>query len=298
MALLQVDTVLEEGSFSDDATEVELLRESSQSQERNWAKLGLRGFIAVTGAIAMGALLLAGNKAHISKVNTDEEVTLFAPLAATELVSEGVAVVEHIPILATEVKKYQNSLREEELNYVPLDVEKFKHLTFEQEVPRESRHDGNLCADDEEELMGLCYSKCSSLTSGTYPFRTTAFSCCRAKPCSFFNSKFSNPMGYCKGFDVSGKQEGRVCPHAPGTCLVNEELKMGVCYERCAILTDNVYPHRSGPSTCCKYESHLACIDPRNAKTSRAFDVGGGAEDTRITSLEEPHLPMPEFTEA
>jgi len=34
------------------------------------------------------------------------------------------------------------------------------------------------CLDSEELLLGQCYQKCSILTKGTHPHRTSAFSCC------------------------------------------------------------------------------------------------------------------------
>eukprot|EP00435_Cladocopium_sp_Y103_P002794 s284_g1.t1 len=56
-------------------------------------------------------------------------------------------------------------------------------------APHEALKDGNTCPSDEEESEGTCYKKCADLTGGYYPIRTSAFSCCAAEPCSFFNSK-------------------------------------------------------------------------------------------------------------
>lgn len=44
-----------------------------------------------------------------------------------------------------------------------------------------NRHDGNVCGADEESHQGMCYQKCSLLTSNAYPIRSTAwsFSCVR-----------------------------------------------------------------------------------------------------------------------
>merc|ERR1712048_1332573 len=53
--------------------------------------------------------------------------------------------------------------------------------------PTEHMHDHNLCEDNEEENGGLCYKTCDELTDGQYPFRTSAFSCCKSKPCNILN---------------------------------------------------------------------------------------------------------------
>lgn len=128
----------------------------------------------------------------------------------------------------------------------------------------ENRHDGNPCTTDEEAHMGLCYKKCALLTEGAFPIRTTAWWCCQAQPCSFFNSKFVHMVLPCEGFDVAGSQEGQGCPHFPGVCMENEELSLGVCYKKCALLTRNAFPYRSGAASCCRYNSHLACLDALN----------------------------------
>jgi len=53
------------------------------------------------------------------------------------------------------------------------------------------------CAEDEEKSWGLCFKKCSILTSNMYPFRTAAATCCKTDAkvaclLSFTNAKTSS----------------------------------------------------------------------------------------------------------
>jgi len=118
------------------------------------------------------------------------------------------------------------------------------------------------------------------------------------EPCSFFNSRLPNPLKYCSGFDVSGNDEGKECPHAEGTCMENEEFNLGVCYKKCAILTNNMFPFRSGAATCCRYGNHLACLDALNTVTSPNFDIGGGFGDNHSSTPNSSHAPMLTLTES
>jgi len=160
------------------------------------------------------------------------------------------------------------------------------------------RHDGSPCPGDEEAFEGLCYKKCADLTENLYPIRTTAWSCCHELPCSFFNSKFMDTLIPCHGFDVSGSSEGQGCPHYPGSCMPNEEFSLGVCYKKCAILTNNEFPFRSGADTCCRYNNHFACMDALNVKSSLTFDIGGGYGDHVDETPRAAHNPIPQLTEA
>lgn len=201
-------------------------------------------------------------------------------------------------MLRKKVQAPFEKVRVEVLNSKPLNLSKYSNLTAWQNLPPENLHDGNACADDEEELGGLCYKTCAELTGGVYKIRTTAWSCCKKKPCTFFNSKFTNPLGLCGGFDVSGNREGRACPHPKGTCLVNEEFSLGMCFKKCALLTKNKFPFRSAASTCCRYNSHWACLDALNTQTSSDFNIGGGGRDGNPATPSNMHLPMPELAEA
>jgi len=160
-----------------------------------------------------------------------------------------------------------------------------------------SLRDGNPCPDDEESFEGLCYQRCSVLTEWRYPIRTTAFSCCMKQPCSFFNSKFTNPMKLCQGFDVGG-HDRYGCPHAPGDCLVNEEFHMGFCYKQCAVLTKGAFPYRSTATTCCKNNFYLGCLEPEDLLVSANFSVGGGMGDELLEAeMGMVHPPVPALAE-
>merc|ERR1712217_813738 len=162
-------------------------------------------------------------------------------------------------------------------------------------TPDINRHDGNVCADDEELLGSLCYKKCSKFDDGIYPVRTTPFSCCQSKPCGLLNQKIS--MKLCSGYNVAGDSNKDACPHVPGACLKNEELYMGTCFKKCSLLTNFVFPFRLAPATCCKKESKLACMNPLLSNTSSDFNVGGGDFYGDLTSPSQPHKPIPTLTE-
>jgi len=161
-------------------------------------------------------------------------------------------------------------------------------------APNMSLSDGNPCRDDEELLntTKLCYKKCSLLTDGKYPIRTTPWSCCSKRPCLFNQRK---DLGVCSGFSIAGGM-GSACPHAPGACLTNEELLGGNCYKKCGLLTGGLYPTRVGPASCCKV-SGFRCWFPTNTRTTPEFNVGGGVGDGHDSTPASMHKPMPELTE-
>jgi len=161
--------------------------------------------------------------------------------------------------------------------------------------PTMNRHDGNVCADDEELLDNLCYKRCSDLTEGAFPIRTTAFSCCEARPCGVFNQKVS--LKVCGGFDVAGGSRGSACPHVPGACLEDEELHLGRCYKKCSILTDFQFPFRIAAATCCKIDSKVMCADAPLVRTSPSYNVGGVSNRSDPEAPTEPHWPIPALTE-
>lgn len=161
-------------------------------------------------------------------------------------------------------------------------------------APMASMHDGNVCGDDEELMQGLCYKKCSTLTYGEYPVRTSAWTCCKKHPCTLLNLK--HDMGMCSGFDVAGDLQGKkACPHLPGSCLTNEELYLGMCYKKCSILVPE-FPIRAGTGTCCKTHG-LRCTLPQYGMTSTEFAVGGGTGLSKA-SPKGVHLPLSELTES
>jgi len=157
--------------------------------------------------------------------------------------------------------------------------------------------DGNPCPDNEEELGGLCYERCSDLTRGIYPVRSSAFSCCKQQPCNAFNSVFSNPMKFCHGLDVG--RLGGGCPHSLGDCLLNEEFLLGFCYRKCALLTNGEYPYRTTAGTCCRLNSYVACSDPSFTLTNATFSVGGGQGDELLQGdAGQVHAPLLYVAEA
>jgi len=165
--------------------------------------------------------------------------------------------------------------------------------------PTENLNDGNSCQDDEEEFMSLCYKKCSIITQGTHPYRTSAFTCCKADSkdeCGLTNQEVNTKI--CGGFDVAGNINGQesACPHSFGTCYENEELYLGQCYKKCSILTNNQYPNRVTPFSCCS-GTGFAC-NPfglgENVKSSTSYNVGG--KDTTSSNV-AAHYPEKSITE-
>jgi hypothetical protein len=165
-------------------------------------------------------------------------------------------------------------------------------------TPDEHMHDGNPCDDSEELFMGLCYTKCADLTEGAYMTRKSAFTCCEQPNCgaNLFKMKTSSILP-CKGYDVSSADGGTACPHAVGTCLKDEELFGGECFEKCSVLTDGTHPNRVGAATCCKTHG-VRCLDPFNDWTAKSFAAGGGAGDDDSQTPQGAHYPLQRLTEA
>lgn len=69
--------------------------------------------------------------------------------------------------------------------------------------PLELLDDGNVCDTNEELFGGLCYKKCSLLTTGEAPIRTSAWTCCASHPCTPFNEH--GKVGFAKSW---GSQSG------------------------------------------------------------------------------------------
>eukprot|EP00931_Biecheleriopsis_adriatica_P093926 TRINITY_DN67643_c0_g1_i1.p1 TRINITY_DN67643_c0_g1~~TRINITY_DN67643_c0_g1_i1.p1 ORF type:complete len:469 (-),score=49.80 TRINITY_DN67643_c0_g1_i1:99-1505(-) len=161
-------------------------------------------------------------------------------------------------------------------------------------IPVENMNDNNVCDDYEELYGGLCYKKCSILTDGTHPIRTSSWSCCEKHPCGVSNQvgKVGTTL-MCDGYDVGYTSR---CPHSPGACLTDEELFLGKCYKKCALLTKGEFPSRVAPASCCK-SSGMGCLDIRQDKTSSSFAVGGGQGDQDIATPGEVHDPLPQMTE-
>jgi len=141
--------------------------------------------------------------------------------------------------------------------------------------PNVDLHNGNRCADDEEEHAGLCYKTCGRFLEGRYPFRISAWQCCKHKPpCE--KSDIMTSGQPCSGFGVSGDSMGNGCPHSPGGCFKDEELFGDVCYLRCGILTYGVLPYRGSPVACCNASQPLTLLEAGACDTDLRYDVGGG----------------------
>lgn len=278
-------------------------RRGARSPGRGCRGWTLAGGVGILVACALVAALVPSQRETPAHGDISATVGLtgleFAALLATGIQSASKVYKDMAKDSTNTMKSLTNPLDKikaavlKEGTPPPVDM---RNLTYTQEIPKQNLQDGNVCPDDEESLGGLCYKKCKDLTKGTHPIRTTAWSCCMEEPCSYFNSKFTNPLLFCGGFDVAGDKEGKSCPHQPGTCLVNEEFSMGYCFKKCAILTNNTFPYRAAASSCCRYQNHYACLDATNLKTSAAFNVGGIQGHGGAPG--DGHPPMPELTES
>jgi hypothetical protein len=165
--------------------------------------------------------------------------------------------------------------------------------------PDEHMHDGNACDDAEEFFGSMCYTKCAILTDNKYPERKSAFTCCAEPSCGMADIYMMKTASLipCSGFDVSSEDGGEACPHSLGTCLADEELFSGECFEKCDLLTNGDFPHRVAAATCCKSEG-VGCMNPFNDWTKASFSVGGGAGDHDKHTPQRAHFPLTSITEA
>lgn len=161
-------------------------------------------------------------------------------------------------------------------------------------LPTENMYDNNPCDDSEELYGGLCYKKCSLLTQGSHPIRTSSWTCCEQHPCTLNQLGKIGETIACDGYDVGSNTR---CPHAPGACLTDEELFLGQCYQKCLILTQGEFPTRVGAASCCQ-TSGMGCLDPRKDKTDSNFNRGGGQGDNDPATPGETHGPLTNLTEA
>lgn len=221
-----------------------------------------------------------------------------------ELEHLGTEVIEELAKparLSKELKEKLRSLNATQKEEIKKELlSKLNITSLEDLKPDDNIHDGNLCADDEEEHAGLCYKKCSLLTGGGYPFRVSAWECCGHQPPCLHH--FKTEFEPCGGYGVSGDSTGRGCPHSPGGCLKDEELSGDLCYMRCSLLTSNMLQHRDGADACCKISSPLAVLEPGACDTDGKYGVGGGlggGEGIGDASVPNaPHPPMTVLTEA
>jgi hypothetical protein len=160
--------------------------------------------------------------------------------------------------------------------------------------PSYDLHDGNACQDLEEPFGGLCYKKCSLLTGGENPIRTSPWTCCHEHPCGLHNQK--GTIGHeilCDGYDISADGS---CPHKPGACLDDEEIFLGICYKKCSILTSGKFIHRVTPVSCCT-RTGVDCFDFTKTRSRLTYAVGGGKGDNDPSTPKFLHLPQASLTE-
>jgi len=173
-------------------------------------------------------------------------------------------------------------------------MRKLNITSWKQLRPSDNLTDGNICPDNEELHLGLCYTTCADLTHGEYPYRTSAWSCSANAPPNV--QKSLGEFAVCGGYATSHAADH--CPHRAGACLKNEELFGGYCYKKCALITYGILMHRGAPASCCNVRSKLAFLDATGCDTdTETYAVGGG----KGYSPEEPrevHEPNTEFTEA
>lgn len=166
-------------------------------------------------------------------------------------------------------------------------------------APQESDKSGDPCVDDEEDFGGLCYKKCSILSGGSHPCRSSAWSCCAVPdgPACQAKASFGNcwlHIGFCGGYSVAGDAEaagGNSCPTGEGGCLTNEEMFGTQCYKKCSLLSPQ-FPYRVGPSSCCSKTGGFDCFWPSNLHTDSQFNVGGGEGDKNSGTPSTAHSPM------
>lgn len=260
-----------------------------RQRARGAAAAALGAFGMLTGFALVAIAVLPKLPEKPSDADVDKSMEAFGGFELAATLADGITaaakVVQDAKKTYPDLKRIgtpTERLRDKALHsgvHPLLNLSHYANLTEAANMPADNRNDGNLCPDDEEEAGGLCYRRCKDLTGGEYPVRTGAFSCCQSFPCTFFNSVFSNPLNFCDGYDTAGVKEQGGCPHTPGDCFKNEEFFLGTCYMKCALLTQNAFPYRAAADSCCRYNSHLACLDALNVFTNATLNRGGGYPD-------------------
>lgn len=119
------------------------------------------------------------------------------------------------------------------------------------------------CCPEEENHLGLCYSKCSLLTNGTHPYRTATNTCCNS-PETFFDCFDPNntlqdfPGAWGFGVSKGGEPAKPACKPQQCRCPImtsegccpDEENYFGLCYKKCSILTNGTHNARCWPNMC------------------------------------------------
>lgn len=261
---------------ADSSDSSELLDDSTHFLSARGDGRGVRWAIVASGLLAVGAVLLVSQVA-MGRAQGGRSLRRGDAEMGLDLSSEPLGPAAQ---LAEDLST---------VNYFDVSTAQDSPVV---DAPQAGKNDGNSCENDEEMLSGLCYKKCSLLTQGEYPKRTSAWSCCKGdgpEECNIFQQKVN--LKICSGFDVGGDRAGNGCPHAAGVCLDNEELHLGRCYMKCSLI-DEEYPTRVAAATCCKAAEKWKCLDIMNVKTRHAFDVGGGEGDGDIGTPRHAHLPL------
>lgn len=149
---------------------------------------------------------------------------------------------------------------------------------------------GNQCAANEELHVGMCYLQCKILTNGSFPLRTSAWTCCQGEKISdcFIQNQDHN-VGLCSGYDVAG--DGKSCPKAPGQCLSDEEFFGGECYQKCTLMTNGTHPYRTSAFSCCDSTSTFTCFQPSHVTLSSGYTVGGNGNPAQVGGNAAAHQP-------
>jgi len=289
LAADDLEAVLIESDDSDEELlpDVDALRES----QRRPLPRGVLLAAGVVGMLSVGLLATLQQypmQRQPVKANAHDGVELFggavgAVLSIMAASSHGMELAGAVGTAMEDAEKIaydsQNISKHHDIEALINYTHELSHLHGQDLMGDNRMNDGNLCPDNEEVFAGLCYQKCSLLTKGSHPVRTTAFSCCAQEPCNAFNSVFTSPVKFCQGLDVGGRLPGVGCPHQPGDCLLNEEFHLGFCYKKCAILTNTEYPFRISAESCCKEWGYFECLEARNVMTNSTFAIGGGDGD-------------------
>lgn len=237
-----------------------------------------RKLLAGVVALVLGATAiawLAGVPRHQQEANVGETVGLqaswasgVAPPQVTAALPQGISMP---PAISTSLDTY------------------FKEMMG---LPSTavSEDNNNECLETEEMFQGLCYGSCKFLTNGTFPTRTSAWTCCQSTDVQkCFVSNQDKDLGICSGYDVAG--DGQSCPRTPGVCMHNEEMFFGQCYEKCSLLTNGTKPHRTSAISCCQTPFSLACFTPSNVFVSPGANAGGGKGDGDASTPASGHAP-------
>lgn len=155
-------------------------------------------------------------------------------------------------------------------------------------IPTQNVAKEDECSDSEEVMMGMCFKKCSSWHNGQYPKRKAPFMCCHETCTSLTDCcSLTAPIpGH--GYFIEG--DGTT-PSVAGTCDSNEELFLSLCYKTCSALTNDQFPKRVGPNSCCKATG--SCLNIFFNVRTRGMGCNGYGVGGNLQSAHNcPHPPQ------